>query len=72
MENPAYRWRKATDINREYALFELLRNEEVILNVGFSDSDQFEISFGNRRQIFEWEYLQKLIKEGRKLAEMDK
>jgi hypothetical protein len=40
----SYRWRKASDINREYAVFELLEDEEPILDVGFSDAGIFEVA----------------------------
>lgn len=69
-----YRWRKATDINREYALFELLADEIPILDVGFSDVEVFEIAFndGIAGVLIEWEELRKLIDDGRAMAEEDR
>ncbi|HAG75475.1 MAG TPA: hypothetical protein DCL53_08460 [Thauera sp.] len=69
-----YRWRKATDINREHALFELLDGETPILDVGFTDEGVFEVAFnpsigGN---LIEWERLLNLLDEGRALAERDR
>jgi len=62
----SYRWRKTTDVNREFAIFELLDGEKIILDVGFSDAGIFEIGFN--REIagapIEWEKLQKMIEEG--------
>jgi hypothetical protein len=69
-----YRWRKATDINREHALFELLEDERPVLDVGFSDAGIFEISFNHKMAgaPIEWEQLQKMIEEGKRLAELDR
>lgn len=36
MIEKSYKWRKATDINREYALFELMDDSTQILDVGFT------------------------------------
>lgn len=70
----SYRWRKTTDINREYALFELLAGETPVLDLGYSDEGTLEVAFnptvGGR--IFELEGLLKLLDEGRKLAERDR
>lgn len=69
-----YRWRKTTDINREYAVFELLADEISILDVGFSDTEVFEVAFNASISgvLIEWGRLQKLIEEGRALAERDR
>jgi hypothetical protein len=42
-----YRWKKAGDINREYALFELLADNIPILDVGFSDAGVLEVAFNS-------------------------
>ena len=70
----SYRWRKTTDINREYAVFELLADEISILDVGFSDTEGFEIVFNDRIAgvLIEWEQFQKLIEDGKALAEQDR
>ncbi len=69
-----YRWRKATDINREFAIFELLAGEEVLLDVGFSEKGVLEVSFNETivGLVFDWPRLQELIEEGRKLADLDR
>jgi hypothetical protein len=70
----SYRWRKTTDVNREFAIFELLDDEKIVLDVGFSDAGIFEIGF-NREiagALIEWEKLQKMIEEGKRFAELDK
>jgi hypothetical protein len=70
----SYRWRKTTDINREYALFELLEGETPILDVGFSDEGNLEIAFnpsvGGR--VVDWTQFLTLLEEGRALAERDR
>jgi hypothetical protein len=69
----SYRWRKATDINHEYAVFELLEDEKSILDIGFSDAGIFEVVF-NPDMVgapIEWEKLRKMIEEGKRLAELD-
>jgi hypothetical protein len=70
----SYRWRKTSDINREYALFELLEDEEPVLDVGFSDAGIFEVAFnpGIAGTLIEWEQFQKMIEEGKRLAELDR
>jgi hypothetical protein len=69
-----YRWRKASDVNREFAIFELLADEIVILDVGYSDTGIFEISFNSEINGFlvEWERLQELIEDARKIADIDR
>lgn len=69
-----YRWRKTTDINREYALFELLDGQTPILDVGFTDKGIFEISFNPSigGETVEWEQFLTLLNEGRTLAEGDR
>ena len=74
MEIVSYRWRKTTDINREYALFELLEGEVPVLDLGFSDEGILELAFNPRvsGRIFELEKFLKLLDEGRALAEHDR
>jgi hypothetical protein len=73
-EIPAYRWRKATDINREYALFELLENGSPVLDVGFSDEGLFEVCFNPSiaGKVMEGDKFMKLLAEGRALAVQDR
>lgn len=69
-----YRWRKTTDINRAYALFELMDDTVPLLDVGFTDEGIFEIAFNPSigGKVMEWEQLQKLLDEGRSIAERDR
>lgn len=69
----SYRWRKATDINRESATFELLADEKIVLDVGCSDKGVFEVIFNEEISglMIDWITLQELIEVGRKLAELD-
>lgn len=70
----SYHWRKTTDVNREFAIFELMEDERPIIYAGFSDAGIFEIGF-NHKMVgapIEWEKLQKMIEEGKRLAEQDK
>jgi hypothetical protein len=66
-------WQKATDVNREYATFELLKDGDVLFDVGFSDDKKFEIAFGPAifGLVVEWELFQELVEVGRKFAEED-
>lgn len=68
-----YRWRKTADIDREYAVFELLADDKPILDVGFSDVKIFEVAFNPEIAgvLIEWEQLRKMIEEGHQLAELD-
>lgn len=38
------RWRKVTDIDREYALFELVVGDIALLDLGFDDEGRCEIA----------------------------
>jgi hypothetical protein len=69
-----YRWRKATDINREHALFELMDGESILLDVGFSDEGIFEIAFhdGIGGTVLGRDRFLTLLEEGRALAEADR
>lgn len=69
-----YRWRKATDVNRDYALFELVCDGTVILDVGYSDAGVFEVAFseGANGKVFVWIELQSLVAAGQKLADLDR
>jgi hypothetical protein len=64
------RWRKSTDVDREYALFELLAGETPLLDVGFSDENVFEVAIheGASGWIVSWDDLQRHIDDGRRLA----
>ena len=69
-----YRWRKVTDINREFALFELLDGETLLLDVGYTDEGLFEVAFsqGISRRTVEVSQLLRLLEEGRALANLDR
>jgi hypothetical protein len=68
------RWRKTTDVNREHAVFELVHDDVVLLDVGFSDDDVFEIAFheGVSNTVVDWGSLLRLLDNGKKIAEADK
>jgi hypothetical protein len=69
-----YRWRKATDINREYALFELLESDNPILDVGFTDEGVLELTFDPSiaGKVIEWDQFLNLLAEGRALVAQDR
>jgi hypothetical protein len=66
--------RKATDVRRQYALFELLADGVSILDVGFSDEGTFEVGFSRNigEMIIAWDELQDWIEQGRWMAEADR
>ena len=66
--------RKATDVRREYAAFELLADGVPILDVGFSDERTFEVAFNEQIAgiIIDWDKLRDWIEEGRRMAEVDR
>ena len=68
------RLRKATDINRKYALFELVTDDTVLLDVGFSDEEIFQVCFHEKiaSLIIDWIKLQEWIKKGKEMAELDR
>jgi hypothetical protein len=70
----AYRWRKVTDVGREYALFELMCGETVLLDLGFSDDGRLEISFDTNicGKTVRWDEFADLLKEGETLAMRDR
>ena len=67
-------WRKFTDINREHAIFELLVDGRVVLDVAYNDEDVFEIAFheASKNWIRPWESFQRIIQHGRSLADEDR
>ncbi len=69
----SFRWRKSTDVDREYSLFELLTNEVLLLDVGFSDEGVFEIAFHEQASgwMIDWDHFEAIIDEGRCLAQAD-
>jgi hypothetical protein len=69
-----FRLRKAGDINRNNALFELLSDEVPILDVGFANDGTFEVAFNEQigGMIIPWTQLQEWIEKGKEMAEGDK
>ena len=69
-----YRWRKASDVTREYALFELINDDVPVMDVGFSDDGTFEIAFNVSISgvVIDLEKFLELLEEGRALAERDR
>lgn len=67
-------WRKTTDVNREYAVFELVHDGVVLLDVGFSDDHVFEIGFheGASNSVVDWDSFFSLLEKGRRIAEDDR
>ena len=67
-------WRKTTDVNREYAVFELVHDDAVLLDVGFSDDDVFEVAFheGVSNTVVDWNSFLRVLDSGKKIAEADK
>lgn len=70
----SYRWRKVTDINREYALFELMDAGTAILDVGFTDEGVLEVALNPSTGgiVITCDQLLALLDEGRSLAERDR
>lgn len=69
----SYRWRKTTDIAREYPLFELLIEEASFLDLGLNDDGVLEVSFNPTAGglLLSWDRLQELLNEGKSLAEAE-
>lgn len=69
-----FRWNKATDINRENAIFELTVSDIPILDVGYSDEGVFEISFNDAVGgiVLPWARFTELIEAGKRLADLDR
>jgi hypothetical protein len=67
-------WQKASDISRNNCSFELMLGDQIVPDVGFSDSDIFEVWFSPviASQILGWDELVKRIEEGREMAIEDK
>jgi hypothetical protein len=68
------RFRKAGDINRDHALFELLSDDVPILDVGFADDGTFEVAFNEEigGLIIPWTQLREWIEKGKQMAELDR
>jgi uncharacterized protein with LGFP repeats len=71
---PTFRFRKAGDINRDNALFELLADEVPILDVGFANDGTFEVAFNKQigGKIIPWTQLQEWIEKGKAIASEEK
>lgn len=67
------RWRKFTDVNRDHALFELSLDETILVDVGLSDDNEWEISFhaGIAGVVTDLDSFMKVIHDGKALAEGD-
>lgn len=67
------RWRKFTDIEREHAIFELLQDDVILLDLGFSDTGQMEITFhrGICEFTVELDRLDQLVRDGVAIATRD-
>jgi hypothetical protein len=68
-----YRWRKVTDVGREYALFELICGETVLLDIGYSDDGELQIAFDPNicGKTVGCDELVDLLQEGKTLAMRD-
>lgn len=71
--NTSFHFRKFTDINRDYPLFELLDGETIIFDIGLSDEGSLEIAFheGASNRVLKLDEFLKLLEEGRKLVAKD-
>lgn len=69
-----FRWRKATDINRDYATFELLLDEQIAITLGFNDNGILELELGDGAisHNFVFSEFETLIADGVRLAEADR
>ena len=67
------RWRKATNVNREHALFELVDGSSQILDIGFTDEGVLEVAINPSTSgiVVTWDQLHALLEEGKALAERD-
>ena len=70
----SYRWRKATDVSCEHALFELMDGGTQILDVGFTDEGVLEVAFNPSTHgiVMPWDHFLTLLDEGKFLAESDR
>lgn len=68
-----YRWRKVTDVGREYSLFELLEGDTPLLDVGMNDDGVFEVAFNPAvaGRVMLLDEFVTLLGNGRFLAESD-
>ena len=67
-------WRKFTDINREHAIFELIIDGRIVLDVAYNDEGVFEIAFheASKNWILPWESFHGIIQHGQALADEDR
>ena len=72
--NPRYRWRKTTDINRDFALFELLQDNVPVLDIGYSNTGTLELAFNLSitDQVISYEDFTSFLAEGRNMADRDR
>ncbi|QJE73579.1 hypothetical protein HHL28_11220 [Aerophototrophica crusticola] len=67
-------WRKTTDIKRQHAVFELVHDSAILLDMGLSDNNVIEICFhgGICSATIDLEDLLSLIENGKKLIDSDR
>jgi len=69
-----YRFRKASDINREYPLFELINGKgEILFDIGMSDENEIEVAFHENisNKIFNILFVENWINIGKGLVLAD-
>jgi hypothetical protein len=72
--NQRYHWRKATDINRDFAFFELVQDGVPLLDVGYPNAGKLELTFNPSivGQVIPYEDFISLLIEGRAMADLDR
>jgi hypothetical protein len=67
------RFRKFTAVDREYPIFELVADDEVLLDISASDEGVLEVALhaGGANKLFLLDQLMEWIAEGKKLVEAE-
>jgi len=66
-------FRKFSPIDREYPIYELIEKDRVLLDISANDDGVIEVAIheASVNRIFEFEQLNRILMEGRKLVEND-
>lgn len=68
-----YRFRKCSDVEKEYPFYELISGESIILSVSLTDDGQMEVLFETDASgcLFFMEELERIIDEGKRLLKQE-
>ncbi|HEY0147795.1 MAG TPA: hypothetical protein VGB70_02200 [Allosphingosinicella sp.] len=67
------KWRKFSDVNRRFSLFELIISGNTMFDLGYNQDHVLEIAFheGASNWVVSWALFEKIVQEGIRMADED-